>query len=91
MTPWEADVAVAMSEAQAGRGNPDIARVLAAEVAELRRKLIDKLAADLRRCPRCGELADSVETRIDGPTRYRHGQLEHLDLTTDLKAVRHGG
>lgn len=42
--------------------------------------------ADRHRCPRCGELADSVESRIDGPTRYRHGQLEHLDLTTDLKA-----
>lgn len=41
MTPWEADVAVAMAEAVAGRGNPDIARVLAAEVAELRRKVAD--------------------------------------------------
>lgn len=89
-TPWDADVAVAMSEALAGRGNPDVARVLAAEVTHLRGQLVDKLAEQLRRCPRCGQIADSVETRIDGPTRYRHGQIEHLDLTVDLKVPHHG-
>lgn len=78
MTPWEADVAVAMSEAVAGRGNPDIARVLAAEVADLRRKLIDKLAEGLKRCPECGARADSVEVPPNGPARYRHGELYHL-------------
>jgi hypothetical protein len=48
MSPWEDDVAIAMSEAMAGRGNPIIARVLAAEVAELRRKVIDLLAREMR-------------------------------------------
>jgi hypothetical protein len=85
MTPWEADVAVAMSEARAGRGNQDVARVLAAEVTHLRDQLIDKLAEELKRCPVCGVLADSVVAPSSGPVRYQHGEGWHLGR------VSHGG
>lgn len=96
MTAWDDDVAEALRCALLGTSQnwPLTARTLAAEISELRAKLIEKLTEDFPRCPRCprcGRLADSVETRIDGPTRYRHGQVEHLDLTTDLKVAPHGG
>ena len=80
-TPWEDDVAEALRCAYAGQCEnwPLAARTLAAEITELRGKLIDKLAEDMRRCPQCGRLADSVETRADdGRTRYHHGQFMHV-------------
>lgn len=91
MTPWEADVAVAMDLAVNGHGNPDVARVLAAEVNRLRAAVAGEphpLVA--LRCPRCGQVADSAEKRLDGPTRYHHGQVTHLDLTADLRVVSGG-
>lgn len=90
-TPWEADVLVAMSLATAGRGNADTSRVLAAEVQRLRAALAGEphpLVA--LRCPRCGQVADSAEKRLDGPTRWHHGQVTHLDLSPEIKAVRGG-
>jgi len=80
MTPWENDVAEAMRCALAGRSEnwPATARVLHAEVTELRAKLIDRLASELKRCPECGAPADSVEVPPNGPARYRHGELWHL-------------
>jgi hypothetical protein len=44
VTPWDADVKVAVDEAMAGRGNPDVARVLAAEIHRLDAVLADALA-----------------------------------------------
>lgn len=82
-TPWDDDVAEAMRCAFAGRAEnwPLVARTLAAEVSELRAKLVDRLVSELKRCPQCGDVADSVEVRASGPVRYRHGQLEHLGAT----------
>lgn len=85
MSLWDADVEVAMRLAVAGRGNVDIARVLAAEVYRLQGIAFGpKVARPDLQCPRCGQTADSVEKRLDGPARYRHGQVEHLDLTMAL-------
>ena len=92
MTPWEADVAVAEALALSGRGNPDVARVLAAEVHRRRALAGEPSPASLALvCPRCGQVADSVEKRLDGPSRWRHGQVEHLDFSVEIKAVKNGG
>jgi uncharacterized protein with PIN domain len=92
-TPWEDDVAEALRCAYAGQAEnwPLIARTLAAEVTELRDKLNDKLAEDLRRCPRCGRVADQVTVCEGKPTVYWHGGTEHLDGLADLKVTADGG
>lgn len=77
---WDDDVAEALRCALLGT-SPNwqlTARTLAAEISELRAKLIDKLSEGLKRCPECGAAADSVEVPPNGPARYRHGELWHL-------------
>lgn len=91
-SPWDDDVAEALRCAYAGSSEnwPATARVLAAELTEVRAKLNDKLAEDLRRCPRCGRVADHVTVHEGKPTVYWHGGTEHLDMTADLKVVSGG-
>lgn len=93
MSAWDDDVAEALRCAQTGVSQnwPVTARTLAAEISELRSKLIDKLVEDFKRCPRCDRLADEVIVREGKPTVYWHGGTEHLDLSTEIKAVRNGG
>ena len=78
MTTWSDDVAEAMAYAVAGKGTAYTARVLASEVRRLRALAGEALPAVALRCPQCGIVADSAERRLGGPTRYRHGQLEHV-------------
>jgi len=86
ITPWDNDVAEAVRRAYAGVSDnwPLTARTLATELAEVRKQLNDKLAEDLKRCPRCHVVALGVVVEEGKPTRYHHETTTHFDLLTDL-------
>lgn len=88
MTPWENDVAEALRCAAAGSSDnwPATARVLAAELTEVRTKLNDLLIQEMKRCPVCREVAVGVVSELGKPTRYHHETATHFDLTTKLEA-----
>lgn len=79
-TPWEDDVAEALRCAAMGTSDnwPATARVLAAELREVRSKLADELARELRRCPVCRVVALGVVTEPGKPTRYHHEAITHF-------------
>jgi hypothetical protein len=91
-TPWEDDVAEAMRCARSGRSEnwPATARVLHAEVTELRAKVIEHEIRELKRCPVCHVVALSVVKEEGKPTRYHHETTTHFDFLTELKVVSGG-
>jgi hypothetical protein len=80
-TPWDDDVAEAVRCALAGQCEnwPLTARTLAAEVQELRAKVIEHEIRELKRCPVCHDVALGVVKELGQQTRYHHETSTHLD------------
>lgn len=91
-TPWEDDVAEAVRCALAGQCDnwPLAARTLAAEVAELRAKVIEHEMRELKRCPVCHVVALGVVAELGKPTRYHHETTTHFDRTAELEVTTGG-